>query len=155
QTPMAWHRSADVLFAAADTGLARVFIELGAAVLGLAVLTRLAHRLGFSAISLYLLDRAVAADRVVRSPQPRGSALPSPAFPATRKLPASHSAGILGAGVAALAGLPERRPAKAGPPTQRIPTEQQRVRVGHRRPRLTGPGHGPGAGASAPRYSIQ
>jgi CPA2 family monovalent cation:H+ antiporter-2 len=32
-----------------------VFIELGAAVIGLAVLARLAHRLGFSAIPLYLL----------------------------------------------------------------------------------------------------
>ena len=44
-----------VLFAAADAQAAWVFIELGAAVLGLAVLTRLAHRLGFSAIPLYLL----------------------------------------------------------------------------------------------------
>ena len=42
-------------FAAADAGMAWVFIELGAAVLGLAVLARLAHRLGFSAIPLYLL----------------------------------------------------------------------------------------------------
>jgi CPA2 family monovalent cation:H+ antiporter-2 len=32
-----------------------VFIELGAAVIGLALLARLAHRLGFSAIPLYLL----------------------------------------------------------------------------------------------------
>jgi CPA2 family monovalent cation:H+ antiporter-2 len=32
-----------------------VFIELGAAVIGLAVLARLAHRLGFSSIPLYLL----------------------------------------------------------------------------------------------------
>jgi CPA2 family monovalent cation:H+ antiporter-2 len=44
-----------LLFAAADTDLAWVFIELGAAVLGLAVLTRLAHRFGFSSIPLYLL----------------------------------------------------------------------------------------------------
>jgi CPA2 family monovalent cation:H+ antiporter-2 len=43
------------LLAAADPDLASIFIELGAAVLGLAVLTRLAHRLGFSAIPLYLL----------------------------------------------------------------------------------------------------
>lgn len=43
------------LFAAADFGPAWVFIELGAAVLGLAILTRLAHRLGFSTIPLYLL----------------------------------------------------------------------------------------------------
>jgi CPA2 family monovalent cation:H+ antiporter-2 len=35
--------------------LAWTFVELGAAVLGLAVLTRLAYRLGFSAIPLYLL----------------------------------------------------------------------------------------------------
>jgi CPA2 family monovalent cation:H+ antiporter-2 len=44
-----------VLFGAADAQEAWVFIELGAAVLGLAVLTRLAHRLGFSSIPLYLL----------------------------------------------------------------------------------------------------
>jgi CPA2 family monovalent cation:H+ antiporter-2 len=48
-------RTACLLFAAADPGKAGVFIELGAAVLGLAVLTRLAHRLGFSSIPLYLL----------------------------------------------------------------------------------------------------
>src|SRR5713101_6326007 len=48
-------RSPFSLFAAADAPVAWVFIELGAAVLGLAVLTRLAHRLGFSAIPLYLL----------------------------------------------------------------------------------------------------
>jgi CPA2 family monovalent cation:H+ antiporter-2 len=43
------------LFAAAESGPAWIFIELGAALLGLALLTRLAHRLGFSAIPLYLL----------------------------------------------------------------------------------------------------
>jgi CPA2 family monovalent cation:H+ antiporter-2 len=43
------------MFAAADAGRSWVFIELGAAVIGLAVLARLAHRLGFSAIPLYLL----------------------------------------------------------------------------------------------------
>jgi len=43
------------LFAAADAGMAWIFMELGAAVIGLAVLARLAHRLGFSAIPLYLL----------------------------------------------------------------------------------------------------
>jgi NhaP-type Na+/H+ or K+/H+ antiporter len=32
-----------------------VFIELGSAIIGLAILTRLASRLGFSAIPLYLL----------------------------------------------------------------------------------------------------
>jgi CPA2 family monovalent cation:H+ antiporter-2 len=48
-------RTSCFLFAAADAGLASVFIELGAAVLGLAVLTRLAHRFGFSSIPLYLL----------------------------------------------------------------------------------------------------
>ena len=32
-----------------------IFIELGAAIIGLALLTRLASRLGFSAIPLYLL----------------------------------------------------------------------------------------------------
>jgi len=34
-----------------------VFIELGIAIIGLAILTRLASRLGFSAIPLYLLAR--------------------------------------------------------------------------------------------------
>ena len=43
-----------VLAAVADD-LSGVFIELGAAVIGLAVLARLAHRVGFSAIPLYLL----------------------------------------------------------------------------------------------------
>ncbi len=43
------------MFSAADAEVAWVFVELGAAVLGLAVLTRLAHRLGFSSIPLYLL----------------------------------------------------------------------------------------------------
>jgi CPA2 family monovalent cation:H+ antiporter-2 len=44
-----------VLLADADLPVAWVFMELGAAVLGLAVLTRLAHRFGFSSIPLYLL----------------------------------------------------------------------------------------------------
>jgi monovalent cation:H+ antiporter-2, CPA2 family len=44
-----------LLFAAATEQVSLVFIELGAAVMGLAVLARLAHRLGFSAIPLYLL----------------------------------------------------------------------------------------------------
>ncbi len=43
------------MYAAADAGMSWVFIELGAAVIGLALLARLAHRLGFSAIPLYLL----------------------------------------------------------------------------------------------------
>jgi CPA2 family monovalent cation:H+ antiporter-2 len=43
------------LVAIADAQLAWVFIELGAAILGLAILTRLAHRFGFSSIPLYLL----------------------------------------------------------------------------------------------------
>ena len=43
------------LFAAVDTQVSLVFIELGAAVIGLAVLARLAHVLGFSAIPLYLV----------------------------------------------------------------------------------------------------
>jgi monovalent cation:H+ antiporter-2, CPA2 family len=43
------------MFAAADAEMAQVFIELGAVVIGLALLARLAHRLGFSAIPLYLL----------------------------------------------------------------------------------------------------
>jgi CPA2 family monovalent cation:H+ antiporter-2 len=43
------------MFAAAGPGMSWVFIELGAEVIGLAVLARLAHRLGFSAIPLYLL----------------------------------------------------------------------------------------------------
>jgi CPA2 family monovalent cation:H+ antiporter-2 len=42
-------------FAAAAAEVPWVFIELGAALVGLAVLARLAHRLGFSAIPLYLL----------------------------------------------------------------------------------------------------
>jgi CPA2 family monovalent cation:H+ antiporter-2 len=41
--------------AAADPGMAAVFIELGIALVGLALLARLAHGLGFSAIPLYLL----------------------------------------------------------------------------------------------------
>lgn len=44
-----------LVVAAADAGPAKVFVELGAAVIGLAVLARFAHRLGFSAIPLYLL----------------------------------------------------------------------------------------------------
>src|SRR5229473_1180852 len=43
------------LFGAAHADVSWVFMELGAAVIGLAVLARLAHRLGFSAIPLYLL----------------------------------------------------------------------------------------------------
>src|SRR5262249_31536331 len=43
------------MYAAADAAISSVFIELGAAVVGLALLARLAHRLGFSAIPLYLL----------------------------------------------------------------------------------------------------
>jgi hypothetical protein len=43
------------VFAAAPGDVSLVFIELGAAVIGLAVLARLAHRFGFSAIPLYLL----------------------------------------------------------------------------------------------------
>jgi CPA2 family monovalent cation:H+ antiporter-2 len=43
----------DAIFA--DVGMASVFIELGAAIIGLALLARLAHWLGFSAIPLYLL----------------------------------------------------------------------------------------------------
>src|ERR1041385_8134818 len=39
----------------ATHNLSHVFIELGAAIVGLAVLARLANRLGFSAIPLYLL----------------------------------------------------------------------------------------------------
>src|SRR5258708_2833162 len=44
-----------VLVAAATDDVAWVFVELGAAVLGLAVLARLASRFGVSAIPLYLL----------------------------------------------------------------------------------------------------
>jgi CPA2 family monovalent cation:H+ antiporter-2 len=43
------------MFAAAGAGMTSVFIELGAVIIGLALLARLAHRLGFSAIPLYLL----------------------------------------------------------------------------------------------------
>jgi monovalent cation:H+ antiporter-2, CPA2 family len=45
----------NILLAAAETGMSLVFIELGAAVIGLAFLARLAHRFGFSSIPLYLL----------------------------------------------------------------------------------------------------
>ncbi len=45
----------NLLFAAVNEQVSLVFIELGAAVMGLAVLARLAHWLGFSAIPLYLL----------------------------------------------------------------------------------------------------
>jgi hypothetical protein len=45
------------VYDAADAGMTGVFMELGAAVIGLALLARLAHRLGFSAIPLYLLGR--------------------------------------------------------------------------------------------------
>jgi CPA2 family monovalent cation:H+ antiporter-2 len=48
-------RTSFPLFAAADVPGDWLFIELGAAVLGLAILTRLAYRLGFSAIPFYLL----------------------------------------------------------------------------------------------------
>jgi CPA2 family monovalent cation:H+ antiporter-2 len=44
-----------MVLAATDVEVAWIFIELGLAILGLAVLARLAHRLGFSAIPLYLL----------------------------------------------------------------------------------------------------
>ena len=43
------------LLAAAHVALSWIFIELGIAILGLATLARIAHRLGFSAIPLYLL----------------------------------------------------------------------------------------------------
>jgi CPA2 family monovalent cation:H+ antiporter-2 len=43
------------LLAAGQEKLSGTFLELGAAVIGLAILARLAHRLGFSAIPLYLL----------------------------------------------------------------------------------------------------
>ncbi len=42
-------------FAAVEMDMSKVFIELGAAAVGLALLARLAHRFGFSAIPLYLL----------------------------------------------------------------------------------------------------
>jgi CPA2 family monovalent cation:H+ antiporter-2 len=44
-----------VLVTAAASDIAGVFIELGAAIVGLALLARLADRWGFSAIPLYLL----------------------------------------------------------------------------------------------------
>jgi CPA2 family monovalent cation:H+ antiporter-2 len=43
------------VLAAADPGMAAVFVELGIVLVGLALLARLAHGLGFSAIPLYLL----------------------------------------------------------------------------------------------------
>ena len=48
-------QEAHPLFAATDADMSMVFVELGAAIIGLAILARLAHRLGFSAIPLYLL----------------------------------------------------------------------------------------------------
>src|SRR6266513_334773 len=39
----------------ADHDASHIFIELGAVIVGLAILARLANRLGFSAIPLYLL----------------------------------------------------------------------------------------------------
>src|SRR5215467_1876402 len=47
-------RYAGEMGAATDNGGA-VFIELGAAIVGLAILARIANRLGFSAIPLYLV----------------------------------------------------------------------------------------------------
>src|SRR3954452_16287712 len=44
-----------MILVAATSDLAWVFVELGAAILGLAMLARLASTLGFSAIPLYLL----------------------------------------------------------------------------------------------------
>ena len=44
-----------IVVAAASGDVSLIFIELGAAVVGLAVLARLANRWGFSAIPLYLL----------------------------------------------------------------------------------------------------
>jgi CPA2 family monovalent cation:H+ antiporter-2 len=44
-----------IAFTAATSDISRIFIELGAAIVGLAVLARLASRWGFSAIPLYLL----------------------------------------------------------------------------------------------------
>jgi CPA2 family monovalent cation:H+ antiporter-2 len=54
---MSWpHWAMPVLLASSGMeDVAWVFLELGAAVLGLALLARLAHRFGFSAIPLYLL----------------------------------------------------------------------------------------------------
>src|SRR4051794_21087284 len=43
------------LFAAIEMDTSKVFVELGAVAIGLAILARLAHRYGFSAIPLYLL----------------------------------------------------------------------------------------------------
>ena len=43
------------LFANAEMNTGNIFIEVGCAAIGLAVLARLAHRFGFSAIPLYLL----------------------------------------------------------------------------------------------------
>lgn len=43
------------IFAAASTSLSLIFIELGLLVIGIGLLTRLASRMGFSAIPLYLI----------------------------------------------------------------------------------------------------
>jgi len=52
-----------------------VFIELGIAIVGLAILTRLASRFGFSAIPLYLLaGLAFVGELVVRGLKNRVSA---------------------------------------------------------------------------------
>src|SRR4051794_6859013 len=44
-----------IAFLAAPGNVAEIFVELGAAIVGLAILARLASRWGFSAIPLYLL----------------------------------------------------------------------------------------------------
>jgi CPA2 family monovalent cation:H+ antiporter-2 len=49
------HAGISPLLAIADMDPAKVFMELGAVAIGLALLARLAHRYGFSAIPLYLL----------------------------------------------------------------------------------------------------
>jgi K+:H+ antiporter subunit KhtU len=45
----------NAMFAIGEMDTSKVFMELGAAAIGLAILARLAHRYGFSAIPLYLL----------------------------------------------------------------------------------------------------
>jgi hypothetical protein len=60
------------LFAAGHGDVSWVFIELGAAVIGLAVLARLAHRFGFSAIPFYLLGGLAFTPSLAENHAPDG-----------------------------------------------------------------------------------
>lgn len=62
-----------ILLGFATSDVSRIFIELGAAIVGLAILGRLASRWGFSAIPLYLLaGLSRCSDRSWRGSSRRG-----------------------------------------------------------------------------------